>query len=598
MHLDKNQTDLHTHFQNTHWLSNQKHTEQFLLWNTFYRRNLHRFAQDYLGLSLHLYQLIWLYLMGISSFICVIASRGAAKSYIIAIYSCCKAILYPGSMIVLTSGTRGQSKLIVTRKIQQELMGRSKNLCREIDKVIDNQNEVIVHFKNGSSVETVTCSKNARGHRSTVNVGEEAREIDKNVMDTVISPFKFVRQVPFMVLQEYAEKEEFKEEPTTIYISSSIEESHWLYKIAKNARDGMLNGDGAYILTMDYSITLKHGIKTKKDLITERRDIDPITWKIEYENAVLRSNARAFFLYDMIKANQVLKRAFYPKSADAFIAKRRNKYNVEKLPGEMRIVTCDIAMVDKPENDNSVFSCLRLLPETIEDDDAHTRQDFRIQVPYLEGIRGCETKKQAIRISQLFYDFEADFIVMDTRSAGVPVYDCLARALYDDERGVEYPPLTCMNNENYAKRIINPNANPIIYAINGTTAINSAMAYNLRSMFVGRLIDLLVPKDEGIDEIIAHIPEYSKGCSAEDQLFYEKPYLETMLLISELIGLESEKIGDTNLVRLSERTGMMKDRYSSLAMGCFFVAQLSRDILNTDTSDYTESGSCVSEFKW
>ena len=164
--------------------------------------------------------------MGISNFIVIIASRAAAKSFVIAIFACCKAVLYPGSQIVLTSGTRGQSKLIVTKKIVGELMPRSPNLRREIIGWKDNQSEVIVNFRNGSSISTVTCSANARGNRCTVGVGEEAREIDKQIMDTVISPFQVVRQAPFMMLKEYKDDPQFKEEPTEILISSSMEESH------------------------------------------------------------------------------------------------------------------------------------------------------------------------------------------------------------------------------------------------------------------------------------------------------------------------------------------------------------------------------------
>ena len=185
--MDKQQKELSKRFGNTHWLSSPKHVEQFLMVNTFYRRNLNRFARDYFGLSLHWYQHIILFLMGISNFIVIIASRAAAKSFVIAIFACCKAVLYPGSQIVLTSGTRGQSKLIVTKKIVGELMPRSPNLRREIIGWKDNQSEVIVNFRNGSSISTVTCSANARGNRCTVDVGEEAREIDKKIMDTVIS---------------------------------------------------------------------------------------------------------------------------------------------------------------------------------------------------------------------------------------------------------------------------------------------------------------------------------------------------------------------------------------------------------------------------
>jgi hypothetical protein len=45
-------------------------------WITFYRRNLHRFAEHYGGIKLHMFQKFWLYLMGVSETFVSIAARG------------------------------------------------------------------------------------------------------------------------------------------------------------------------------------------------------------------------------------------------------------------------------------------------------------------------------------------------------------------------------------------------------------------------------------------------------------------------------------------------------------------------------------------
>lgn len=581
-YMDKQQKTLWKRFGNTHWLSSQNHVEQFLMANTFYRRNLHRFARDYLGLSLHWYQSIILYLMGISNFIVIIASRAAAKSFVIAIFSCCKAILYPGSEIVLTSGTRGQSKLIVTKKISGELCPRSPNLRREIEYCRDNQTEVIVKFRNSSSICTVTCSPTARGNRCTVDVGEEAREIDKKIMDTVISPFQVVRQAPFMMLKEYKDDPQFKEEPTEIFISSSMEESHWLYKTACEARNGMLKNNGSFFVAFDYSITLKHGIRTRRQLARERRKVDPVTFAIEYENLVLRSNENAYFPYDLVKSNCVLKRAFYPRKHEDVINKIKNKYFISKQPGEIRIVSCDIAALDRPENDNSSFSLLRLFPETVGNSTV-MREEFRIQTPYLEAFKGTEGRKQAIRIRQLYDDFDSDYIVLDIRNFGLSVYESLARVLYDDERGVEYAPMKAMNDELLANRIMSPNAQAKIFCIAASAKLNNDMVVNLKNYLTNHKIDLLVSKDEGVEEIIKYVPEYSnQSQDIETQLYFERPYLETMLLRKELCDLTYTKAENTGLIRVKEPSDGVKDRFSSVEMGVWFASLLALDLLNKE----------------
>lgn len=76
------------------------------LWAGFYRRHMHRLALDYLGLPLFKFQMILLFMMNVNNFTYLIASRGLGKSYITAVYCCCRAILYSGSKIIVVSGTK------------------------------------------------------------------------------------------------------------------------------------------------------------------------------------------------------------------------------------------------------------------------------------------------------------------------------------------------------------------------------------------------------------------------------------------------------------------------------------------------------------
>lgn len=426
--LDRNQAYVHKNFSQEHWLGSKKNAEKFFLWTTYYRRNLHRFAMEYLGVKLYLYQILILWAMGRSRLVVVIASRAAAKSYVIAIYACCRAILYPGSNIVLTSATRGQSQLIVSEKIRKELWNSSPNLRREIRRITDNIGESNVEFNNGSFIKTVTLNKNSRGNRSTVNVGEEAREIDPALYNEVINPFLIIRQVPFMKLVDYAGDARFQEDPCEIFISSSIEESHWLFELAKKTAVGMMEDEGQFFIAFDYSVTLKHGIRTRRQLADAKAKSDPITWMIEYENLVLRANTKAYFTYDLLKENQKIIRAFYPRRNEDVVNHVKNKFVLPKQPGELRVIACDIAAIDRATNDNSCFSCLRLFEETVSTAGGRPDKEYRVQIPYLEAMKGAETKKQAIRIRQLYDDFDADFIVLDLRNLGELIARLFAKA--------------------------------------------------------------------------------------------------------------------------------------------------------------------------
>lgn len=598
-YLDDNQKELSTHFPNGHFLSSQTNCENTLMLITYYRRNLHRFVMEYLGIHLYWYQQILLYFMGICSLVVIVAARASAKSFIVAVYNVSVAILYPQSTVGITSGTRGQSRLIITKKILNELVGQSPRLESEIDSYTTSQGETKVTFKNKSQIWAITLSPNSRGYRTTVNVGEEAREINKAKYDEVISPFLFVRPAPFLTKPYYS----IETAPeiynlvaghnTEIFISSSVEDTHWLYKIAKDAATSYYKGDNVCFFAMDYSISLQCGIRRVEQLKQERKKIDSTTWAIEYENAILRSNSKSYFDYDLIKSVQVVNKAFYPRRTEDFVLKKPNSYGIPKLPGEVRIIAADIAMIDRDGNDNSCYSCLRLIPE-IESHGGKEQSQYSVKIPYLEAPRGMEMRKQAIRIRQLYADFDADYIVLDVRNAGITVMDSLCRTLYDDERCIEYAPIKCMNDEALNRACTNPSAPEVVYCIAASSALNSKIAVNFKGMLIEKRVSLLVPKDEGIEEINKYIPEYRKTDNPETQLFFEMPYLQTMLLFSELINLEYDK-SELGIIKIHERPSLTKDRYTSVSYGCWFASELSHELLRGEEElDIDSVSYCVS----
>lgn len=602
--LDEQQKYVHTKFPPDSWLADPHHTLHFFMWTTFYRRNLDIAAEDYFGIALYLYQKIMLFLMGVSDFIVFIMARADAKSFIISIYSSIVSVLYPGSEIVLTSGTRGQAKLIISKKLNRDLLGKNIDktmLPMEIAKVNVSGDEGRVNFHNGSSIDTVTLGDSGLGNRSTVNVFEEAKTCNKQVIDKVISPFSHVRPLPFLAKEPYASasmddiKNSFIEEPKEIYISSSIEETHWLYKLAIDTAQNMILGKPQVFLALDYAVSLQHMIRTPSNLKNMRRKVDGITWAVEYENRVFRSDTKAYFGYSMIKENRTLAQPFLPRKTDDYLNNRKNIFAIPKQAGEKRVVSCDIASVNRKANDNSAYSCLRLFPEQRA---MSSHKDYRVQVPYIEAKRGSELRKQAIRIRQLYEDFEADYIVLDLRNCGVSLYYILARPLYDPERCIEYPPLSCMNDSELASQIANENAQPVIYVISATSDLNMQIAQNLHSYLTERQIDFLIPKEEAVPILQTLCPSYLT-LPPEEQLYYERPYMETAFLINEMVELVYEINSRTGTRRLTEKSGKMKDRYSSVSYGCYFVQQLALDMISNEMrSSYSSAPSCVSSVSW
>lgn len=466
-------------------------------------------------------------------------------------------------------------------------MPKSPLLEAEIDSFKDNQNEIEVIFKNGSSIVVVAANENARGYRATVMIYEEFRMIAKNIIDSVLSPFLFVRQADYLKQEEYAG---MQEEPKEVYISSAWYQNHWMWNLIQTFTKDMLSGGTSCVIAMDYSIALKHNIKTRNFLIKERKKLDPMSWAIEYENQMIAENARSFFNYDQLNRNRRLKRAFYPRRNDEALLKQKNKYDIPKQVGEIRVLSCDIAMEGGNDTDNSIFSCIRLLPESQEHKVMDTagehitvKRGYRRQVVYMESVHGGETTKQAIRIKQLYTDFNADYCVLDGRNAGISVYDMLAKVLFDEERNIEYKPWKCMNDEKVANRIQIAGAEENVYVIKAQLETNSNIAESMRNALNSGMIDLLISNTEAVDEISNFIPEYATA-DVEAQLFFERPYIETVALINEMINLEYERGDQTGLIKIMNNNDR-KDRYTSVSYGNYFAQMLEHDLLS-DTAEY------------
>jgi len=578
------------------WLADTRHLHSFLDWNQFFRKNPHIFARLYLKIKLFPYQEIILWGLFQSDNAIIEASRAAAKSFILAVYCVIRCILYPGTHVIIASSTRKQASLIISEKIIKELCEWSPMLRREIKSYKDNQIETSVTFRNGSFVEIVTLADSARGHRAHVIVIDEGRNIldDGEVVKKVIVPFLISRQPEFARLPEFNGRKEFVEEPVQIQISSSTDDQHWLSKASVNAMRGMLNGDGSVFFALDYAICLKHGIRTRKQMITAYRDADPITRMTEYDNIMMRQGSMSFFTYAELRNRQVIARPFYPKTTDEFVTKAKLLNPIQKQDGEIRIVAADFAAVNRSGNDNSAFSLMRLLPDV--GDDGHKL--YRVQVVYLEAFKGTEIRAQAVRLQQLRHDFGAQYFVVDGRNIGISIVDTLARVLADPDRGVEYAPVRCMNDPVVAARVNNPNAEECLFIINASNKLNAEMTMSFKAMLMEKTIEFLIPKDDGLDEIRRFIPDYNKTIDPDVRLRYEAPYLETMLMISEIATLQYDRAPSTGLIRVFEQGNNTKDRWSSVEMGAYFGSLMARDMLNDDEGAFEDAPLLVSNLNF
>lgn len=111
-----------------------------------------------------------------------------------------------------------------------------------------------------------------------------------------------------------------------------------------------------------------------------------------------------------------------------------------------------------------------------------------------------------------------------------------------------------------------PGAKKVIWAINGSAKFNSDCAVLLREGFRSGKIRLLVSEYEA-EELLSGLKGYG-SLNPSERVRLQLPYINTSLLIN----LQYDDSG--GLIKISERSGMRKDRYSSLSYNYWIACQL------------------------
>jgi hypothetical protein len=562
----------------------EKRRNNLIDWCTFYRRNIHLFVLHYLGIKLFPYQIIWIYWMNICDSFVAICSRADGKTWLLGLFACAKAILYPNSEIVVVSLTKEQAGKIV-EKISS-IRGNSSNLAREISNITTNINKLQVDFHNGSVIRIVPSRETARGGRSTFLIYEEFRLIDKEILDSVIRPFAYIRQAPYLTIDEYRGIQVLLEEPKEVFISSAYHKGLWWFEETKKIIKEMISGENSGFICSDFAVAIRHNIKTPKAIKREMSRVDEVTALEEYWNIPYGESGDAYFKLSMFNKARTIKKAFYPQRLETYNIKK-NPYAIPKISGEVRLISCDVAQRVGRANDLSISTLKRLLP---------THKGYFVEVVHIESYSGKDSISQSLRIKQLMYDFEADILVLDVAAGGggLPMYDQLGQVTKDPERGIEYPAMTIIQHESIdpkeydelSKRTLGMNARQCIYPISANAKLNSMMYVEMRNKLQKKMIGFLCDESNAEEYLIQS--SYSKEFLDQEDInahaWFLAGYIQTSLLINECIGLSATMLSGN--LKLIEQSGSRKDRFSSLLYGLYYTSLLDKELLREeDNSD-------------
>ncbi len=522
-------------------------------WASFYRENPHRLASDYLGIKwLRPFQQALIVACFKYTYVMIIASRGMGKSLIAALVCVLKCILYPGIKICIASGRRGQS-LNVINKIVQDFMGSSDNLRNEILDYKVSTYFAEIRFKNGSNIKVVTASDSARSARANFILGDEFVQIKKPILDKVIRKFKAGQRTPrFFFKDKY--KNYPKEPNTELYLSSAYYKYHYSFAKFKSFFKSMLKGDSYCVMGFPYQLPVAEGYYPMEQIRDELRegDFDSIGWSMEMDSLFFGESENAFYSFDELDNSRKITNVMYPKPFYNLLNDNKFKYPMKKN-GEIRILSVDIATQGGNKRDATCFAILQLIP--------YGKNQFLRNLVYLTTIEGGHTFNQSLKARRLFYDFDCDYVVIDSQGVGIGVFDNLVQEQTDDTRNIIYPAWSCVNDETMADRCKDPDAPKMIYSIKANLQFNSDCAVSLRDSIRQGKFRLLINENEA-NEILNSSKRYN-SLSVENQVLFQEPFYQTTALINEMVNLSFEVVNGK--IRVNNQSGIRKDRFSAVS---------------------------------
>ena len=559
--------------------------DNIIEWITLFRRNWHIYVDMVLEIKLRFFQMIMIYLMGVSDVFFAICSRGLSKSFIVGLGAICKMNLYPYSEVVITSSTLPQANKMVEDKIRDELIKKlSPYLLYMYEKeyiIITKADDgyKIVNTLNGSILRVLPCLDSSRGVRATLLIYEECRLLKKGIIDSVFEKMAHPRQAKYLEKSEYASNPRWLEECQSIYITSARFKFEWFWRTFKDCVTGYyVDKKTRYnIFAGDIFMSIANGLKTWGDYRKSKKMSGEMDFRMEDLNEMVGEAEDAFFTIQSFRDNQVQKQCFRPPTL-AQLYTNEDIGNLPKNNEEIRLIISDFAFANttsREKNDNTIIMFMSL----------HWKGNrFERHLDYIEGFPASDSLGAADRIRGLIWDYNADYYILDLRNGGEVLFNYLTIPKENPERGSawdihglgladKYQVVPQGKLDDLRSRTVDKNYKPCIIPMIGTSELNSIMWVELKKQLSCNNIKFLLSMQDRQTDL-EDSGEYFKLTT--DELAYDLlPYGQTDELIREAINLKAEYKNDK--VKLVEPRSGTKDRAVVLSYGNYIASLIENE---------------------
>lgn len=463
------------------------------------------------------------------------------KTMIIALVTHTCAVLYPGSKIYICSDNTSRAKLAlsVLKDLSVNDPGITSELLRTTsrDLISVSADFSCATWKNGSYAWSGNLEQGV-GSRANFLIVDEALHVDmQKFQDLTLPMTNWIR--PLARRQTY-------NEPISkiLFVSSGCEKGNPYFEEFMKTFDGMRNGDiKKFACCLDYLAAVDEGINNAAYFDAKRKEVPSIVWDLNYGTIFIGGGTDSAFPYQMISDSRTLSNVelVQPKNSTS-------RY----------IIALDIATSQAKGSDNAVAVVIKF---TERNDGS-----FHRKLVFMNAFNGNGLDQLAEFIRKLYLRFpNTEKIIYDARGIGDAFDKFLDSEFTDLETGREYPPWVVDDKPNY-----NPNALQILHPFRAVNQLNQRIYNNLRVALEQKTLELPKPSADVQQEMRDTNEKESRDTARQKlAIFYNADALQV-----EMSNIVAKAGAGSNILYDVRKIGQHKDRYSALAMGNDYIAEL------------------------
>ena len=482
------------------------------------------------------------------------ATRGYGKTTCLVSDKCVKGILWPGEI----TGYYAPSETQAAPLASKAFAGWERNvplLAAHWRKDSDAQDHFAVSTINGSKF----IMDIDRGIDTSGVVAEECAQEDK-------TPFNWsdFNQI-VLGTNRLDHKANGVSVPSHIdsqihYITSCSRQENESYSVYRSVRREMDEGGNAFAVTIPWQVPVLCRMKKINYYKMLRKKLTSEQFDRECNSHCTGSAENPIIQDNVLRASRVLKTMEDKHCGD---------------PNVFYILGYDVSSRDHSGNALSAMSVLKCERQY----DTSKWDHYRKSLVYVHDMNPPRTAREhAVLIKRRWAEYSMDgstaFLVVDARSYGQSVIECLHEDLHDG-----LPPLRTMNNDTDFAELVRPGSIPCLYAMQATSNSgrdpNSVMLdYIEREFENGNLRLLTADLSEGVK---AYKLKHGIKDDTQDAKI-QFPYIKTNKLCRQIGNLQ-KKYTSTGWIEAAISKYIPKDEWSSLLYASRIAQYLEKDQL-------------------